>query len=163
MENNTSISQAALQKFRQDALVCHNTYRQMHHAPPLVNDGELEKSAQDYAEKLAQSGIFVHSPPAERNFAGENLYEDEDQALNDTILAEKSKEVVDCFYDEIKDYDFKKPELCMKSGHFTQVVWCGSTKLGIGIAVGKQGTIVVARYEPVGNKLDDFEKNVLPK
>jgi len=54
----------------------------------------------------------------------------------------------------------------MKTGHFTQVVWDGSTELGIARAQGmKDGwytTYVVARYGPPGNMQGDFPDNVKP-
>ena len=51
----------------------------------------------------------------------------------------------------------------MQTGHFTQVVWCGSTKLGVGIAASQKGLYVVARYGPAGNMMGAFETNVLQK
>ena len=68
------------------------------------------------------------------------------------------------WYDEIKDYNFSKPaKYNPKCGHFTQVVWVGSTELGAGFAKSKSGaTYVVARYSPAGNMLTKFDENVLP-
>ncbi len=163
MENETNINQAELQKFRQETLKWHNYYREIHHAPPLVNDAELDRAAQDYAEKMAKSGTFAHSSADERNGAGENIYTSPNNEVNDAMLAELSKEVIDCFYNEIKDYDFKKPVFSMSTGHFTQLVWRQSTKLGVGVTVGNDGSYVVARYGPAGNMMGAFETNVLPK
>ena len=162
-KSSTNISQADIQKFRQDTLKYHNVYRKMHHAPPLANDAGLDKEAQAYAEKMAKSGNFAHAPANERNGAGENLFASYYTEVDGTILTALSKEATDCFYDEIKDYDFNNPGFSMSTGHFTQVVWCGSTKLGVGIAVGKSGFYMVARYGPAGNMMDAFEENVLPK
>ena len=53
----------------------------------------------------------------------------------------------------------------MGTGHFTQVVWKGSTELGIGKATGKKGTMyctyIVGRYRPAGNFQGKFKENVL--
>ena len=47
-------------------------------------------------------------------------------------------------------------------GHFTQVVWKDSKKLGVGIAVSSSGGVyVVARYSPPGNVMNQFAENVL--
>ena len=46
-------------------------------------------------------------------------------------------------------------------GHFTQVVWKESKKLGIAYASGKSGTYVVANYDPAGNFLGQYPTNVL--
>ena len=62
-------------------------------------------------------------------------------------------------------YDFTSPSFSGGTGHFTQVVWKGSTVLGIGRA---EGTIrgmkcayTVARYRPAGNMMGAFAQNVV--
>ena len=62
-------------------------------------------------------------------------------------------------------YDFTSPSFSGGTGHFTQVVWKGSTVLGIGRA---EGTIrgmkcayTVARYRPAGNMMGTFAQNVV--
>ena len=40
----------------------------------------------------------------------------------------------DLWYNEINSYDFGSPGYSESTGHFTQVVWKASTKLGIGKA-----------------------------
>ena len=59
-------------------------------------------------------------------------------------------------------------------GHFTQVVWKNSKKLGMGISVVKRDgcvyTFIVARYSPTGNvwrvgetpKYLNYLRNVMP-
>ena len=37
---------------------------------------------------------------------------------------------------QIKDYNFGAPGFGMNTGHFTQVVWKGTTSVGVGIAGG---------------------------
>ena len=68
---------------------------------------------------------------------------------------------VDMWYREIDDYNFEKPGFSGSTGHFTQVVWKGSTHIGIGRATKKGKTYVVANYIPPGNVEGQFEKNVL--
>jgi hypothetical protein len=46
---------------------------------------------------------------------------------------------VKAWYDEVKNYNFKKPGFTMDTGHFTQLVWKSSTRLGLGLAAGKHG------------------------
>jgi ves G 5 allergen, putative len=46
-------------------------------------------------------------------------------------------------------------------GHFTQLVWKTSKKLGIGQAKGASGNVyVVANYYPPGNIIGEFGSNV---
>jgi len=68
---------------------------------------------------------------------------------------------VDMWYNELNDpgYDFANPGFSSGTGHFTQVVWKTTTKLGCGYT----GGYVVCRYcEVAGNMMDAFEQNVLP-
>ena len=55
------------------------------------------------------------------------------------------------WYDEIKDYDYKNPGFAMDTGHFTQVVWKGTGKVGFGYASNGNTCYVTARYSPPGN------------
>ena len=48
-------------------------------------------------------------------------------------------------------------------GHFTQVVWRKSEKIGVGIATDGRGTLfAVANYFPAGNFMNQFKENVRP-
>jgi hypothetical protein len=66
-------------------------------------------------------------------------------------------------------YSYPHPGYSTASGHFTQLVWAGTQKLGCGYAIckGKNGTpgnYLVCEYSPAGNITNPgyFEKNVLP-
>ena len=50
----------------------------------------------------------------------------------------------------------------MAVGHFTQVVWKDSRRLGVGIAFGNSGrtAIIVANYYPRGNYQGQFAQQV---
>ena len=75
----------------------------------------------------------------------------------------------DAWYNEIKDYNFANPGFSSATGHFTQVVWKSTTKIGFGVAFGqmKSGAYtfncayVVANYKEPGNYLGQFPTNVL--
>ena len=81
-------------------------------------------------------------------------------------------------YSEVENYDFNRPannytdcdptpenSRC-QIGHFTQVVWKGTTTMGIGKATSNEGTMkcvyVVGRYSPAGNFNCEYAKNVGP-
>ena len=58
------------------------------------------------------------------------------------------------WYDEIKDYDANKNTAINGKvvGHYTQVVWRNSTKVGFGVAMGTNNMVVLcANYDPPGN------------
>jgi hypothetical protein len=73
-------------------------------------------------------------------------------------------QATDSWYNEIKLYNFNRPGFSMDTGHFTQVVWKGSQKVGVGFAITGDGKTlyVVAQYSPPGNYQGQFGQNVLP-
>jgi hypothetical protein len=152
-----------LQKYRLMILKNTNKYRAMHHAPPLEEDPKLDMDAQAYADEMARTGNFAHAPANVRNGAGENLFSSSYTSVDEKILEDLCQECPQCYYDEVKDYDFGNPGFAMTTGHFTQLVWNSSKKHGVGIAVGKNGVFIVNRYFPAGNMMGAFDTNVLPK
>ena len=71
--------------------------------------------------------------------------------------------VTDMWYDEVQNYDFSKGQFSPNSGHFTQVVWCNTTEMGIAKATASDGSnYAVANYVPPGNVVGQFTRNVLP-
>lgn len=70
------------------------------------------------------------------------------------------------WYSEVKSYNFEDPEISDLNKHFTQLIWRGSKKIGIGEAKSADGkrTFVVALYDPPGNIRNKEKSNVhLPK
>lgn len=67
------------------------------------------------------------------------------------------------WYNEVSSYNYNSPGFSMATGHFTQVVWNASTKLGMGLSVGAKGTYCVGQYQPAGNYAGQFPQNVKPK
>jgi len=52
----------------------------------------------------------------------------------------------------------------METGHFTQLVWKNSQRLGVGIAFSydHRQVFVVAQYSPPGNYEGQYQDNVSP-
>lgn len=79
------------------------------------------------------------------------------------------REMIQRWYDEVKNYDFDKGGPKTRSGpykHFSQLVWANTAELGVGTAVSKlYGFITVARYRPSGNEggFAEFIRNVPPE
>jgi len=146
-------------KFKQEGLDKHNAYRKLHNVGSLKWDDRCAKHAQSYAEELARTNKFGHSNEAE---FGENLYTSWSSAGSQISAAA----AVESWYNEIKDfreYGAERPSNFQNVGHFTQVVWKGSTHVGMGAAVGSNGRVlVVANYLPRGNVIGQFHLNVLP-
>jgi len=149
---------ASLTAFHSAALARHNAVRAKHGAPALKQSPALNAKAQEWANHLASLGRLEHSGGA----YGENLYAFAGVPM---AAAQLGQDAVDSWYDEIKAYDFKKPGFSMKTGHFTQVVWKGSTEVGCGLAEAKKGSApayyVVCMYNPPGNYQGQFPQNVV--
>jgi uncharacterized protein YkwD len=134
-----------------DALSAHNAVRRLHHAPPLVWDNTLAV----YAEKYAERCRFQHSSSP----YGENL----------ATGYPSIKAAIDTWYGEAKHYSYDRPEFSSQTGHFTQVVWKDTQRVGCGYVAcdgrnGTPGKFLVCEYSPRGNVMSRelFEKNVLP-
>ncbi|KAL9933846.1 hypothetical protein V8E36_007504 [Tilletia maclaganii] len=96
----------------------HNRYRAKHDAPALTWDDTLAKAAHDWASQCH----WAHSGGP----YGENGAATVGMDMSMTIAA-------DMWYDEIKQYNFTKSEFSEATGHFTQLVWKGTTKIGCSI------------------------------
>lgn len=72
---------------------------------------------------------------------------------------------IDAWYNEINLYNYSIPQFYEKTGHFTQLVWGSSQRIGIGISLNSNGILVVVmEFSPVGNINIPiyFTTNVLP-
>jgi pathogenesis-related protein 1 len=132
-------------------LEAHNRHRAAHCAPPLAWSDELADVAQGWADQLAKRGCaFDHSSSK----YGENL-----AAGSGSMAPDRAAEL---WYDERKHHDYKRGGFSMKTGHFTQLVWVGSQRLGCGTTTCKGKQIWVCNYDPPGNVQGQFATNVLP-
>ena len=139
----------------------HNRFRAMADTdvpiPALVWDTDLAAVAQAYSEELARSGCgLTHSS----NGYGENLYWQRG-------LSPNAADVVAGWHAEIACYDFGTfmgSDACDMActsamnasgcGHYTQVVWRATRRLGCGMATCSSGAeIWTCNYDPPGNYL----------
>ncbi len=139
----------------QAALQFQNQARKEVGAPPLEWSPELAKYAQDWADHLASSRscALVHRPADGRwkRLYGENAFISSDAAAT-PLQASKD------WYSEIKKYKPGPfgPANMGVSGHYTQMVWHTSLRVGIGMAQCKRGPVVIiANYDPPGNMLGE--------
>ncbi|MBF6453582.1 CAP family protein [Nocardia cyriacigeorgica] len=144
------------EQYAQAGLDAHNRYRARHGSPPMTLVQDLVGKAGQCAVYYVDKGQIDHSCPY-KSGAGENLY----MAYGGTADGvQHVRTAVQMWYDEVKDYDYAKPGFAMNTGHFTQVVWKASTRLGIGFATKNNKHIVVALYLEPGNVSGQFEQNV---
>lgn len=131
-------------------LAAHNRVRADHCAPPLDWSAELAASAQAWADHLRDAGCaFEHS----RTRYGENLAAGTRGALDPASATAM-------WYAEVAQYDWKRGGFSMATGHFTQVVWVGTRRLGCGQSTCKGLDILVCQYDPPGNVERAYRENV---
>lgn len=148
----------------------HNKLRAKHNSPKMTLDHCLIADAERYAKKLAKAGKWLSQSDhdSERGNQGENL--GIDCKIDWTKKAPEYEDVTDKWYSEEVDYNYNdgRSKNGRAVGHFTQVVWKSSTKLGVGKAAGRVWrngkkwycTWAVARYAPQGNVGGGYKKNV---
>jgi uncharacterized protein YkwD len=134
-------------------LAAHNRVRAKHCAAPLAWSDELAAVAQKWADHLRDAGCaFEHS----RTDYGENLAAGTEGTLD-------ADGVVGMWYGEIDKYDFRRGGFSMETGHFTQVVWRATSRVGCGTSQCNGMTIWVCNYDPAGNVEGEYKENVRPR
>ena len=126
-----------------DMLSAHNSWRQRFSVPALVWDNSVAAVAQDWANQMAASGNFAHRP---NNAFGENIWAG-------TSGFFMPIDAVNSWGSEVADYDFAtntcaQDKVC---GHFTQLVWANTLRVGCAKATGKGNDFIVCNYDPPGN------------
>ncbi|MCG8420439.1 MAG: CAP domain-containing protein [Proteobacteria bacterium] len=135
-------------------LAAHNRHRAQHCAPPLVWSEAVAAAAQRWANTLRDNQCaFEHDTNSPY---GENL------AYFAPLGSSRAERVEAGWYDEVRSYDFSRPGFAFKTGHFTQIVWLGTTELGCAMAECRNAELWVCRYNPPGNVRGQYRTNVLP-
>jgi hypothetical protein len=137
--------------FEDRLLSAHNRERSAWGVPPLRWNAELASGAQEWADYLARTGKFQHSPdlPGERPL-GENLWAG-------TAGAYRPEAMVGLWISEKKYFKsgtFPKNSITGRVedvGHFTQLVWRDSAEVGCAKSVGGGEEVLVCRYSSPGN------------
>jgi uncharacterized protein YkwD len=130
------------QSFSQELLAAHNRWRQRYGVEALSWSPAVAAHAQEWADRLAADGMKLrHRQP---NPYGENLYWSKGKARTPA-------EVVDAWGAEERFFDPKANNWWPKAGHFSQMVWRSTRRLGCGVARSGAEEIWVCNYDPPGN------------
>jgi len=139
-----------------------NAYRRKHHAPAVSWDPAVAKASQAWADRKQ----FRHSGNPSY---GENL------AMTWSAQPDM-KQAIDMWYGEVRDFDFQHGGFGATTGHFTQLVWAATTRIGAGVSkmpdesltngVRAGSYVYVMNFAPPGNLYDAnnaaYRKNVRP-
>lgn len=141
-----------------EMLAIHNQWRAKVGTPPLTYSLELAASSQRWADHLKKENQcrMQHSKP-DGNY-GENLYWASAIRWSDgkrEVQQVSPQKVVDAWGSEVKDYDYAH-NTCMQGkmcGHYTQVVWKHTSRVGCAFAVCEDSKeqVWVCQYQTPGN------------
>ncbi len=130
----------------------HNAERAALGLPPLVWDEALAGEAAHYAAAMAASGAFRHSARNERATpSGENLWAGP-RGLHDygamlgTFLEERP-----LLRPGARLPDLSRSGRWQDVGHYSQLIWRATRRLGCALAEGRDKDYLVCRYVPAGN------------
>jgi hypothetical protein len=132
-------------------LAAHNRERSALGVPALGWDPALSADAAQWAAELAEAGAFEHSPDAEgEEPQGENLWAGTSGYFT-------PEQMVGLWIEEKKDYRPGPIPAVSRTGdfedvgHYTQLVWADTRKVGCALAPGEEEEVLVCRYSQAGN------------
>ena len=147
--------------FNESALDLHNQYRKEHYVDMLQLDDNMCQKAQKKLEKLRNQKNENNETLIEENDNdyGENLWIGKIKEFN----KDKVKEACTSWYNEINNYKFGSNKYQSGTGHFTQMIWKETRRIGFGYLRSQNNNNIyfLALYYPPGNKLFEFKKNVI--
>ena len=141
---------APAQSLAEAMLAVHNRERALVGAPALAWDPRLAAQAAPWARHLAQLGRLEHSSREARGATGENLAMGTLGAFPAAALAggwaAEKRDFVDGIFPQVsRTGDWRAV------GHYTQMVWAGTGRIGCATATGGGNLYLVCRYAPPGN------------
>ena len=122
--------------------------------PAMAWDSALAAAAADYAAELARTGKWGHSRPDQREGQGENLW-------MGTRAAFTFEEMVDGWLSERRMFRRGKfPEVSKSGswhdvGHYTQIIWADTMKVGCAVRSSRSFDYLVCRYSAPGNVMGE--------
>ncbi len=134
-------SAAAQSPIANEMLAAHNAARARVNVPALTWSDALAEHAQAWADRLIAERRFAHRP---RSPYGENLFE-----ISGAIAS--PRQVVADWNSEATGYDYASNKCRGVCGHYTQLVWADTKKVGCGVARNSRQEIWVCDYDPPGN------------
>jgi uncharacterized protein YkwD len=133
-------------------LDAHNRARARHCAAPLAWSAPLAEAAQRWAMALRQRGCALEHSGGPY---GENLAAGTSGTLD-------GEAVTAMWYDEVARYRFAPGGFSMQTGHFTQVVWRATRRIGCAVTACGGLDLWVCEYDPPGNVRGEFRDQVRP-
>jgi hypothetical protein len=164
MANRVDPPLASRRELKDRFLHVHNDIRKRYNVPPLTWDENIARYAQKWAQYLKDNNQCQimhrsHAGMTEGKKYGENLgFNWTSMSLPADKFAQSPEYIVKGFAKECANYNYQKNSCASGKvcGHFTQVVWKNSKRLGCGMVTcggPKKGRseLWVCNYDPPGN------------
>lgn len=131
-------------------IAAHNAERARAGVPPLVWDNALGSAAAAYAQQMAMTGAFQHSDRSQRRGTGENLWMGTHGAFSVEAMvggwaSEKRFFAPGTFPNVSRSGNWEDV------GHYTQMIWPTTTRVGCALASTPRIDYLVCRYATAGN------------
>jgi len=155
-----------LNTFRQKALDEHNRLRQIHNAPKVKMSKSLNTSAQLWANYLANADMYANLTQ-NKDFTKSNKENSEiyQNVLEKSQFPFSGKEMTDYWYKQGETYNFATFTPLNESENteaFIQIIWKGTSEVGIGRAFGKNGYYGVTYYRSSAKESNQYPINISP-
>jgi pathogenesis-related protein 1 len=124
-----------------EMLNAHNAVRTDLNLPPLQWSAELAAVSQKWANTLLKQRRFALNP---NTSYGENLFMIEGGAASPAAVVRQ-------WASESQNYDYESNSCSGICGHYTQLVWRRTLRVGCAVARGAGREIWVCNYDPPGN------------
>ncbi len=151
VESAESFPPVSYEQFDERILKIHNEERIEMGVAPLVWSEKLATDAKDWAEHLANTHSFEHSPSGEGDAdQGENLWAGTPNAFS-------AEEMMKAWIEEKKSFRSGPfPNVSVTHdwrdiGHYTQLIWYRTKEVGCARAANRSDEYLVCRYYPPGN------------
>ena len=137
-------------QFPARVLAAHNAARAQAGVAPLAWDPALGRSAAAYAQQMAFTNRFEHSNRQARRGIGENLW-------MGTRGAFSVERMVGDWASERRMFRaglfpaVTRTGNWMDVGHYTQIIWPTTTRVGCALASNGRADYLVCHYSPAGN------------
>jgi hypothetical protein len=143
-------AQSFAAEFPARILAAHNAERARAGVPPLMWDNALGTAAAAYAQQMAMTGRFEHSNRQARPNTGENLWMGSHGAFSLEVMvggwtSEKRFFLAGVFPNNSRTGNWEDV------GHYTQMIWPTTTRIGCALASTPRIDYLVCRYAGKGN------------
>lgn len=131
-------------------LAAHNAARAQAGVAPVAWDNALGVAAGQYAAQMASTGVFEHSNRAARPGVGENLWMGTHGAYSPETMVGGWVSEKRYFRPGIFPTNSSTGNW-IDVGHYTQLIWPTTTRIGCALASNGRTDYLVCRYGPKGN------------